>query len=80
MYSHRCTYFAFIMLGANMAEPKKIVRRSFFAGLGLVAAAGVAVKLSSTTASPEAALPEEPAGTGYRLTEHVKKYYRTTTI
>ncbi len=63
-----------------MAEPKKIVRRSFFASLGLVAAAGVAVKLSSTTASPEAVLPEEPAGTGYRLTEHVKKYYRTTTI
>lgn len=63
-----------------MAEPKKIARRSFFAGLGLVAAAGVAVKLSSTAALPEAVLPEEPAGTGYRLTEHVKKYYRTTTI
>lgn len=63
-----------------MAEPKKIARRSFFAGLGLVAAAGVAVKLS---AAPQAALPAEPvepAGSGYRLTEHVKKYYRTTTI
>lgn len=63
-----------------MAEQKKIARRSFFAGLGLVAAAGAAVKLSSTTALPAAVLPEEPSGTGYRLTEHVKKYYRTTTI
>jgi hypothetical protein len=24
--------------------------------------------------------PAEPEGTGYRLTEHVKKYYRTTTL
>lgn len=61
-----------------MAEPKKTARRSFFAGLGLVAAAGVAVKLSA--APTPVALPDEPAGTGYRLTEHVKKYYRTTTI
>jgi hypothetical protein len=30
---------------------------------------------------PEAAdKPAEPQGDGYRLTEHVKKYYRTTTI
>jgi hypothetical protein len=62
----------------NMAEPKKIARRSFFAGLGLVAAAGVAVKMSA--APTPAPLPDEPAGTGYRLTEHVKKYYRTTTL
>ncbi len=63
-----------------MAEPKKIARRSFFAGLGLVAAAGVAVKLST---APQAAPPADaadPGGSGYRLTEHVKKYYRTTTI
>jgi hypothetical protein len=65
-----------------MAEQNKIARRSFFAGLGLVTAAGIAAKLSSkTTIAPLAApAPAEPEGDGYRLTEHVKKYYRTTTI
>lgn len=63
-----------------MAEQSKITRRGFFAGLGLVAAAGVAAKLSSKTITPDKTLPEEPAGDGYRLTEHIKKYYRTTTL
>jgi hypothetical protein len=67
-----------------MAEQRKIARRSFFAGLGLVAAAGVAAKLVPQTAA-SAVMPDElsskdPEGDGYRLTEHVKKYYRTTTI
>ena len=64
-----------------MAEHTKIARRSFFAGLGLVAAAGVAAKLAPSTAV-EALLeqPTEPEGKSYRLSEHVKKYYRTTTI
>ena len=64
-----------------MAEQKKIARRSFFAGLGLVAAAGVAAKLAPSAAvetlTGQAA---EPDGKSYRLSEHVKKYYRTTTI
>ncbi len=64
-----------------MSEQKKIARRSFFAGIGLVAAAGVAVKLAPSAAVEalsEAA--DEPEGKSYRLSEHVKKYYRTTTI
>lgn len=64
-----------------MAEQNKIARRSFFAGLGLVAAAGIAAKIApKTIASTDVVTPEEPKGDGYRLTEHVKKYYRTTTI
>jgi hypothetical protein len=64
-----------------MSEQHKIARRSFFAGLGLVAAAGVAAKLSPKAVAPAAgAAPEEPQGDSYRLTEHVKKYYRTTKI
>ncbi|MGV3653134.1 MAG: hypothetical protein ACO1N5_02845 [Noviherbaspirillum sp.] len=63
-----------------MAEQKKIARRSFFAGLGLVAAAGVAAKLTSSPVVADAETPTEPKGDSYRLTEHVKKYYRTTTI
>lgn len=64
-----------------MSEQNKIARRTFFAGLGIAAAAGVAAKLISkpvpATAEPAAA---EPQGDGYRLTEHIKKYYRTTTL
>ena len=65
-----------------MAQFKIPMRRSFFTGLGVVAAAGVALKLTPTTAglAAEALPPAEPEGDGYRLTEHVKKYYRTTTI
>jgi hypothetical protein len=65
-----------------MAEQSKIARRSFFAGIGLIAAAGIAAKLSPkpimSADAPTAS--KEPEGDGYRLTEHIKKYYRTTTI
>jgi hypothetical protein len=64
-----------------MAEQNKIARRGFFAGLGLVAAAGVAAKLApSTVVEALAEHADEPEGNSYRLSEHVKKYYRTTTI
>jgi hypothetical protein len=65
-----------------MSEQSKIARRTFFAGLGLAAAAGVAAKLTSRPVVPPSAepAPAEPQGDGYRLTEHVRKYYRTTTI
>lgn len=67
-----------------MAEQSKSSRRSFFAGLGAVAAAGTAAKLLPQ--SPASAVIDgtsstpEPSGDSYRLTEHIKKYYRTTTI
>ena len=65
-----------------MTDTNKIARRTFFSGLGLVAVAGVAVKVSSSVPAAKTldAAISEPAGNGYRLTEHVKKYYRTTTI
>jgi hypothetical protein len=65
-----------------MAEHTKIARRSFFAGLGLLAGAGIAAKLAgkSVTGPVAGSDSAEPQGTGYRLTEHVKKYYRTTTL
>lgn len=65
-----------------MSDTNKIARRTFFSGLGLVAVAGVAVKISSSVPAAktlDSVIPE-PVGDSYRLTEHVKKYYRTTTI
>ncbi len=64
-----------------MPEQKKSGRRTFFAGLGLAAAAGVAVKVGGLSQTAESVTPAEPDhGDKYRLSEHVKKYYRTTTI
>jgi hypothetical protein len=65
-----------------MAEHTKIARRTLFAGLGLAAVAGIAAKLTSKSSPPDtAAAPDkEPDGDSYRLTEHIKKYYRSTTI
>lgn len=64
-----------------MSTQSRTGRRSFFTGLGALAAAGVAAKMASSppeTASPPE--PEAPPGPGYRLTEHIRKYYRTTKI
>lgn len=64
-----------------MSQQSKIARRTFFAVLGGAAAAGVAAKLSSSPPIPRAAdAAKEPQGDSYRLTDHIKKYYRTTTI
>ena len=64
-----------------MSTQAKTGRRSFFTGIGALAAAGVAAKMAGNppeTTPP--ADPEPPPGNGYRLTEHIKKYYRTTKI
>lgn len=65
-----------------MEQSSNIGRRSFLSGLALLAVAGTALKLSRP--APEAdvfsAVKTEPEGDGYRLTEHIKKYYRTTII
>ena len=63
-----------------MPEQSKIARRTLFAGLGVAALAGIATKLAPGIADRAEAAEAEPPGKGYRLTEHIKKYYRTTTI
>ncbi len=56
-------------------------RRSFFTGIGALAAAGITAKIAgSPPDKTPPAEPEPPPGTGYRLTEHIQKYYRTTKI
>jgi hypothetical protein len=65
-----------------MAEQPDIPRRSFFKGLGLAVAAGAAVKAAppAVSAVKEVLSSASPDGDGYRLTDHIKKYYRSTTI
>ena len=70
-----------------MNEPKPMLsRRRVFAGAGTVGAlAAAAAVLPAATKAP-ASTPAEPAaepppqGGGYRLTEHVERYYRTTRV
>jgi hypothetical protein len=65
-----------------MEKKNSISRRNFFSGLGVAAVAGAAIKITQTVSPPDAAnsTPTELEGDGYRLTEHIKKYYRSTTI
>jgi hypothetical protein len=63
-----------------MAEHTKIARRTLFAGLGLAAVAGIAAKLTPKSPPIEAAVAPDKEPDSYRLTEHIKKYYRSTTI
>ncbi|HEY0586732.1 MAG TPA: hypothetical protein VGD52_11405 [Pseudoduganella sp.] len=64
-----------------MSTQSKSGRRSFFTGMGALAAAGIAAKMaSSPPGTTPPAEPEPPPGSGYRLTEHIQKYYRTTKI
>lgn len=60
-----------------------VSRRRLFAGAGVAgAAAAAAVVLKPVLpapAAPPAATEEDRAG-GYRVTEHVLRYYRTTRV
>ncbi len=61
---------------------QKIKRRSLLGGLGVAVAGIVAAKMTLGTSKKtnDVVVASEPEGDGYRLTEHVKKYYRSTTI
>lgn len=66
------------------SSAKKPSRRSFFFGAAATGAAAAAVVAMPGVSSPEAQAPEaRPApdkGGGYSLSEHVKRYYKTTRI
>jgi hypothetical protein len=62
------------------AEKKS--RRKFLLAAGLGSAGAVAAvatlnKPGAETAGPAA---EQPQGDGYRMTEHIQKYYKTTEV
>lgn len=65
-----------------MNQPKTTLsRRTLFAGAGTVGAVAAAATLlpglEPSAPAPEVKAPPERGG-GYRLTEHVKRYYQTT--
>ena len=67
------------------AGPGTAGRRSFLLGAGAAGAAGAAViasKGAPLTAPAEAVQPQthERGGGGYHVTDHVRQYYRSTTI
>ena len=66
-------------------DQPKLARRGFLAGAGVIAAAAGAAAL--TRPATEAALSAAPAtpessgdATGYQVSEHIRKYYKTTLI
>ncbi|MDP2034793.1 MAG: formate dehydrogenase [Polaromonas sp.] len=65
------------------SQPKPS-RRGFFFGAAATGAAAAAVVALPGVRLPEAAIAEpQPApekGGGYKLSEHVKRYYQTTRI
>ena len=68
-----------------MSQPKsKLSRRTLFAGAGTAGAIAAAASLlpgvvQENTLQPQAKGPPENGG-GYQLTEHVKRYYKSTLI
>jgi hypothetical protein len=68
-----------------MSQPKtKLSRRTLFAGVGTAGAVAAAATLLPRVAQQAAAVAEpKPApekGGGYQLSEHVKRYYKSTLI
>ncbi len=70
-----------------MGTPEKsnfLSRRRWFAGAGAVGAvaavAAVAPKAVVQTEAAEATASGPRSGGGYRLSEHIKRYYQTTRV
>jgi len=68
---------------AAAASPLK--RRGMLVGTGVAVAAGVAVAVASRAVSDPAAEPAKPVkkdedSAGYRLSQHVLRYYETTRV
>jgi hypothetical protein len=65
-------------------SPGKLSRRTLFAGAASVGAAATVVSLlpAAQQAVPAAQEPKAAPlrGGGYSLTEHVKRYYKTTLV
>lgn len=67
------------------ADPAPLKRRGMLLGTGVAVAAGVAAAVASRSLQVPAPEPAAPAAkddgaAGYRLSQHVLRYYETTRI
>jgi hypothetical protein len=79
------TAYAAVLKEKAVSESKgKMSRRTMFAGVGTVGAVAATATLLPHVAQRSETTPEPkqaPAkGGGYQLTDHVKRYYKTTLI
>jgi hypothetical protein len=65
-----------------MKTAKTIHRRNFLlaAGLGGAGAAAALVTAASKTKAASGEVPAVDKASGYRSTEHIEKYYKTTKV
>ena len=65
-----------------MSDSKRISRRHFLfaAGASGAAATAVVATLKDGTTVPASRAKSPAQGSGYRLTEHINNYYRTTKV
>jgi nitrous oxide reductase len=65
-------------------QPKRSSRRGFLLGAGAAGVAGAAATVGAAAAPAAVAQDPAPAAEdakrGYQLSEHVRRYYRTTRI
>jgi len=60
---------------------KKSGRRGFLIAVGAGSGAAIAAVAAKTVPQKEASAPKrEEQGSGYQLSEHVRKYYRSTLV
>jgi hypothetical protein len=60
---------------------KKTGRRNFLIAVGAGSGAAIAAVAAKTVPQTEAAAPKkDEQGSGYQLSEHVRKYYRSTLV
>ena len=70
---------------SNAQAAGPLSRRRLFAGAGTAGALAAAASVLPLSSTPEPVALAEPvaapdAGGGYRLSEHVQQYYRTTKV
>jgi hypothetical protein len=68
----------------SQKDDRRLSRRTLFAGAGtagaLAAAATLVPRVARQTEAVAEPKPAPEKGGGYQLTEHVKRYYKTTLI
>jgi nitrous oxide reductase len=71
------------MSDKNIEQQNVVRRRGFLAGAATAGAAGAAVVATGVLSNKGAAVDvakDENASKGYQVSEHVRRYYRTTTV